>query len=368
MLRRILPAFLMLGSATTFAQGPTLTYLNVGPVIRDTFVTIVCDTTGITQGTAGASQTWTFSSLVPSMVISPYYDTGCIAAFVNTDPGYASLSFAATSAGSSAAFLASSYAVVTPSGNGTTYNTVTPTTLSQTGVYANSTNFAVYTDPMDQLHFPFSYTNTFSDTYKGALLYTVAGTPVTAVETGTVTVTYDGYGTLVLPAPTGTLLNVARVHSSQNFKDSASLFGGPVNAIYDIETYTWYLPGYHGPILSIATASSATLGFKTKTVSYAYKQVANHEAVSSVTGLDASVNIYPNPATNFIYIKYNDGNNQKVRCSIIDVTGREVAVISDETTQGITNVNYNVSSLPKGTYLVRLQSADETVTRKIEIQ
>lgn len=367
MYKKFLPALFLLGSSTTFAQSPTLTISNVGPALNDTFVTIVCDTTGITQGPAG-NQTWTFTSLIPSTVISPYYDTGSVAAFVSTDPGYSALMLEATVAGSTAAFLASTYAVVTPSGNGTTYNQSTSAKISQTGVYVNSGNFAVYTDPMDQLHFPFSFGNTYTDTYTGGLVYTPSGSPVTATETGTVTVTYDGYGTLVLPAPTGTLLNVARIHSIQNFKDSAQLFGGPVNEIFTLETYTWYMPGYHGPILTISTATNISLGFSSKAVSYAYKQIANHEAVAAITGLDASANVYPNPASNFIYIRYNNATNQKVHTSLIDMLGREVAVISDQATQGITNVSYNVSSLSKGLYLVRLQSANETVTRKIEIQ
>jgi len=368
MYKKLLPALFVLGSATAFGQSPTLTAANVGPVINDEFVTIVCDTTGITQGSAGGGQTWNFASLIPSTTIYPYYDTGTVSAFVLADPGYNDLKTEATLAGSDVAFLASTYAIVTPSGNGTTYNQSTGTALSQTGVYVDASDFAVYTDPMDQLHFPFSFTNTFTDTYSGGLLYTLSGTPVTAIETGTVTVTYDGYGTLILPSPTGTLLNVARVHSSQNFKDSAQLFGGPVNEIYDLETYTWYMPGYHGPVLTVSTATNASLGLNTKTVSYAYKQVANHDAVPVVTDLSSSVNIYPNPASNYVYISYYNATNQNVRTTIMDMTGREVAVVADETTTGKTNVNFNASSLPKGIYLINLQSGTETVSRKLEIQ
>ena len=368
MYKKLLPSLLVLSSATAFGQSPTLTAANVGPVINDAFVTIVCDTTGITQGSAGGGQTWNFASLIPSTTIYPYYDTGTVSAFVLVDPGYNDLKTEATLAGSDVAFLASTYAIVTPSGNGTTYNQSTGTALSQTGVYVDASDFAVYTDPMDQLHFPFSFTNTFTDTYSGGLLYTLSGTPVTAIETGTVTVTYDGYGTLILPAPTGTLLNVARVHSSQNFKDSAQLFGGPVNEIYDLETYTWYMPGYHGPVLTVSTATNASLGLTTKTVSYAYKQVANHDAVPVVTDLNSSVNIYPNPASNFVYISYYNATNQYVRTTIMDMTGRVVALVADEITTGKTNVNFNASSLPKGIYLINLQSGTETVSRKLEIQ
>jgi hypothetical protein len=225
----------------------------------------------------------------------------------------------------------------------------------------------VYTDPLDQLHFPFTYNSTFNDTYAGGIVYTPpVGGPVTASENGSATITGDAYGTLILPGtPAVTYNNVLRVHSTQNFRDSANLFG-PVVANYTLETYTWYMAGYHAPLLTIATAVGP--GVNTKTVSYASKQLENHEAVPNAPTLTASVEVYPNPASSYVYISYNNTTNQKVRTSIVDMTGREIAEVGNLVSNGTTNLTFNTATLAKGTYVVRIASANETVTHKLTIK
>ena len=362
MYKRILPVLLLCGSSTAFAQVPTLTATNTAPVINDAFVTQLCDTAGVTQGTPGTSITWNFASLIPSTTLTPNKDTGTVAT-PSGKPGFSVLSLL------SPAFAASTYATVTPSNTVTTYYQATPTAISQTGVYIDAGNNAVYSDPMDQLRFPFTYSNTYSDTYAGGLSYTptVGGPVITATETGTVTVTADGYGTLVLPGtPAVTYNGVLRVHSSQNFRDSANLFGTPSVGTYDLESYTWYQPGYHSPLLTISTATGP--GVNTKTVSYALKQIANHEAVSNLSGINASVNVYPNPASDYVYISYYNSTNKQVKTSLYDILGREVAVVADLTSQGLTQATYNVSTLAKGQYIIRLQSDNETISRSFTVK
>src|ERR1039458_266204 len=121
MYRKFLPALLLsLGGTASFAQIPSLTAANINPVINDSFISIVCDTNFVSPGSAGADIIWTFTSLFPSTVISPYWDTGFTAAFLNTDPGYGALFGLATYFGSSTAFMSSTYAIATPTGMGTT--------------------------------------------------------------------------------------------------------------------------------------------------------------------------------------------------------------------------------------------------------
>jgi hypothetical protein len=364
MYKNILPALLLIGGSTASAQIPTLTAVNSSPVVNDQFITLVCDTTGITQGPPGASITWPFSSLMPSTTINPNKDTGTVIAVTATTTGYSSLQTAATLAGSTTAFNASNIAVITPTGSPVTYSQSTLTALSQTGVYIDASNMLVYTNPLDVLHFPFTMGSTFTDAYAGGLIYS----PITATQTGSTTVTADGYGTLVLPGTPSpvTYTGVLRVHSVQTYRDSANLFGTPSVGNYIFDSYTWYQPGYHSALLTISTATGP--GVSTKSVSYAYKQLANHAAVPAVPGLASSVNVFPNPANGYIYISYNNAANEKVTTSLTDMLGRQVAVIASQSTQGVTNVTYNTSALAKGIYLVRLQSATETTTRKIEIQ
>jgi len=367
MYKRLLPVLFILGSAASYAQ-PTLTYLNVGPVLNDTFISVACNTTGVSQGAQGTGVTWNFGTLTASTTLTPNQDTGSVVA-VSGAPGESYLSTAALLLGSTA-FSTSTYATVTPSGVATYYHE-DASTLSQTAVYVSTSSSSLYTTPLVQLEYPFTYSNSFNGTYAGVLSYLVGTSVDTFYEAGFDTVVADAYGTLTLPgypvpSVTATYTGVLRVHSTLTYTDSADLFGTPVVGTYLLNSYTWYMPGYHAPLLTVSTATGP--GVNTSTVSYAAKQTANHEAVPTVKDLSSTVNIYPNPASNYVYISYDNATSQKVRTSIVDVTGREVALVADESTQGITNVNYNVSSLAKGIYLIKLQSATESVTKKLEIQ
>jgi hypothetical protein len=351
----LLASFLTCASLASFAQAPTLTSANISPALNDSFVSVACDTTGVVQGASGASVVlWDFSMLTPTTLISPNLDTGHVV-YAAAAPGYALITAIVST-------FTANYAVVTPGTTITNYYNVTASALYNPGFYRDNSNNAIYSPAIQVFQFPFTYLNSFTTPYSGAITY--AG--ITATESGTASVTADGYGNLKLPPvpPSGTprtFNGVLRVHTFQPFRDSAALFGSIQTDT--IETYTWYQPGYHSPLLTINTVRGTALHLKQ--VSYAQKQIANHESVPGVT-LDASLKVYPNPAVNHINILFNTTASEQVRITLVDVLGRDVAVISDE--HGPQNISYNVSSLPKGLYLLRLQSATETVTRKIEVQ
>src|SRR5690606_7715069 len=94
------------------------------------------------------------------------------------------------------------------------------------------------TDPAEKLRFPFTFNNTFSDTYTGSA--NLGGTIIPRV--GTVTVTAEGYGTLVTPA--GTYQNVLKI-KTEEISNPATLYSE--NSV----TYDWFQPGIHFPVLRI---------------------------------------------------------------------------------------------------------------------
>ena len=66
-------------------------------------------------------------------------------------------------------------------------------------------NAELYTDPKDMIRYPFNYANSFVDTYSGD--QTIAN--VAHTFSGTRTVTYDGWGTVMVPW--GTVSGVLRL-------------------------------------------------------------------------------------------------------------------------------------------------------------
>lgn len=348
MYRKLIPALLLLGGSMVALAQPTLTAPTINPILGDQFTIVNCDTTGVSPLSGGASQVWDFSSLPGP------YTKDTLRAWPPYWTSHASL------------FPSSNLAMATITSSPTSvdiYDIATSTAFSQDGLYYNSSSqYAQYSDPMDILEYPFSYLDSFHDNYAGSILF--LGT-IPASETGTIHVQFDGYGTLTLPGAIN-YSNVARVHSIQSYTDHASLFSIDTTASYQLETYAWYSPGYHNALLSIVTGTG--VGGYFKAVSYSANQDQSHENVSSIVTADAALELFPNPVKSKLNIRYTTANLQDVRISLIDIIGREVAVITDQVTRGDQNISYNTNGVPKGLYLVRCQSGTEITTRKVEIQ
>jgi len=72
---------------------------------------------------------------------------------------------------------------------------------------------------------------------------------------------------------------------------------------------------------------------------------------------------YPNPATNFIHIKYRVADKMKVTLKLFDVTGKLVSVLvnNESRTEGSYEINYPVGNLANGVYYSTLASDGSTV-------
>jgi hypothetical protein len=350
MYRKIVPIVcLACSSFTSFGQASTLTAANYNPQLNDAFISVVCDTSFVSPGLSGPGISWSFISLSPSQI-----DTARDVPVTSTAGGSYIALFAPTT----------NVAVVTPTASMTTYGIESATKLSSTGYYQSAAQYAIYTDPMDQIQYPCTYNTTFTDTYAGTLYIGGTGYP----EAGSVTSTCDGWGTLILPGGL-TYSNVLRVHSSQTYTDNADLFHTGTSTTFDVESYNWYMPGYHSALLTISTSQGTGIaaGYFYKIVSYAAKQLSN-AGVHSVPNISSSLQLFPNPVQNVLNVNFDAGMGAHVRIDMTDMLGRDVAVIANQYAQGVQNFTYNTSNLPKGLYIVRLQSGDEHITKQVVVQ
>ena len=117
--------------------------------------------------------------------------------------------------------------------------------------------------------------------------------------------------------------------------------GATVRA-YTLETYTWYAPDYHYPLLTIATTTGP--GVNTTQVAYSDMQVTGLESVSAQNAANVSFDLFPNPAKDEVNIKYNTPNNENVRICLSDMLGRQAAIITDRYTQGTQQLRRDVET------------------------
>jgi PKD repeat protein len=80
--------------------------------------------------------------------------------------------------------------------------------------------------------------------------------------------------------------------------------------------------------------------------------------------VDNNIDIYPNPASDIIYIQTGELESGKnIEMQLIDITGR--VIMTDEFESGSEDISINVNEYPQGLYFVALNIEGNRVTRRI---
>lgn len=301
----------------TLAAQPILTASGIMPVVGSTYSMVT--TNYVSEGSAGANQTWN----LPFQTATSGSNTG-------VTPG---------STPNGASFPQATVAF--SSGGASIYYKGTTAAMQNCGVVNGSGTVMSYSDLEDMLHFPFTYTNTYTDTW--SVNYVQAS--YNYYRWGTTTVTADAYGTLT--TPDGTFANVTRVHFYQSYKDSTNIVSMPFVINYENDEYMWYLNGNHNVIAAVFTLTTDaspnpfTGGF------YMTNVVAGVNDFSALTALSVA----PNPATDVANFTVDLNQAKEVNVSIFNYAGQEIG--KSITTAGFTGENkisISVAELPAGSY------------------
>jgi hypothetical protein len=324
-------------SAAAVAQ-PTLTASGSNMVVGDQLVQSTAN--AVSPGSAGASQTWNLSSM--------------------------------TTAGTE------TISVVTPGSttNGTSYPSanVAAQTSAATAYYnANSSSFQnygavaggvviTYSNPEDLMHYPFTFNNTYSDTWGGQFV----ASGFTVYRAGTTTVTADGHGTVTTPS--GTYPNSLRVHLQQSYKDSSNIFGTPVLNTYTNDQYMWFDNNRHLAVASVYTLTSVVNGGAPSTSSGG-TFFGNPVGISSHSAFAGSVKIYPNPATLNLAVNIELERAEPVELKVFNSLGEEVgAAVSAAGVAGENVYRLDVGKFSEGIYFVQVRIAGAlSATRRFVI-
>jgi len=83
----------------------------------------------------------------------------------------------------------------------------------------------------------------------------------------------------------------------------------------------------------------------------------------------SNLNIYPNPATDKLFVSYYLDNAADVTSSVTDIQGREVInKLYGSKAKGNNFITLDISSLSSGLYIYRLIANDQVITRKFAIK
>jgi hypothetical protein len=309
---------------TVFSQ-PILNY-NSFPQVGDTFVYYSLSSgQSLLPGNSGADITWDFSALDTSNLPPPstlHYSTPANTPYGNSFPN-------------------SNLAKVYSSAQIEYYNKNNDS-VSYLGHYiAGTTRF--YHDPQIQIKFPGNFQYTFTDNY--ASNFNHNGNAVS--RTGTVSVTIDGYGTLILPGRT--IPNTSRIRTVKTTKDVS---GGTIN--YTDTLYHWYSPHLRDYVLYYyVTVYQGT--------TYSHGRLMHSDHITNIEsiGIAKDVRLFPNPAKNSINLEL-PGQNNEYTVEIFTLQGRMIQSI--ELKNAISSID--VSELSRGVYLMKVIGSEEIFTKK----
>ncbi|HSI91090.1 MAG TPA: hypothetical protein VK927_08235, partial [Adhaeribacter sp.] len=294
-LRSFIFVLLALGASFSIQAQPTLTLADYAPVIGEQFTAYTGNY--LPQGNAGPNQTWNFSNFASNATLVTDYVSRQNAPYPTQFP-------AANMAGKTSV-------------NDVTFFEVASSALRSHGVYINSqSSLTSFSNPID-FPFPYSFNTTYTDTYEGT--YFASGYNFTRF--GTITYTYDAYGTVITPA--GTFQNVVRLKSIDIVRDSTSLGGVvpyQINAM--VETYSYIVPGIHHPIAQMVTLTSGTV---TKTYGLYLDAVplGRDKDLASVVDLK----VFPNPATSASTLQFKLKAPGQVKLTLVNLAGQEIAML-----------------------------------------
>lgn len=84
------------------------------------------------------------------------------------------------------------------------------------------------------------------------------------------------------------------------------------------------------------------------------------------TAPTASVDVWPNPTANTLLVSLGEGMKGIESVELLDMVGRPVLAVQGE--PGVSQVRLDVTSVPSGTYMVRLQTGTEQHSRVVTIR
>ncbi len=315
----------------------------------------IASITNVQPGPSGVNQTWNFSNLNL------------------TGESYTYHYLPAASTPYSNLFPSSNLGIeIKDNTNGDTtymYQTKTNQAVSydgNAGSDGGNTAAFINTNPQTIFEFPVGYNSTGSDYISGQMTISGGGMTMEIHRYGPQTMIADGYGTLQLPG--ATFNNCLRLKYRQILTDSTLFTGVPFPATLstDIKTmYTW-IQIVNGVAVERLTMTYDTITDNNGQQFETFCQINR----STTTGLHSeitdenSITVYPNPAHDFLFLSFDELNQENFHVELLDPTGRTIRRFLFTGTESTTEKSIHLKELPPGMYLIRLITERGIITKK----
>jgi hypothetical protein len=225
--------------------------------------------------------------------------------------------------------------------------------LGDIGSSGEITDFT--SNPPDLMHYPFSYGSNYTEVGNGTM--TVPNMPPFTLN-GTITVSADGQGTLILPSnPNIVYNNALKIHMSVTLHIQGTGSLSTVTGTQTIEDFDYYVSSQKFPVFKVHYEKLSIPAFGVNNFKF------EGEHISSITlGVNTlsenKTTIYPNPVKDIIYLTNNDILSIN-KITISDILGKNIMTF--DLYKDKKNIEIPINNLNKGIYFIHVLSKDNSV-------
>jgi photosystem II stability/assembly factor-like uncharacterized protein len=159
------------------------------------------------------------------------------------------------------------------------------------------------------------------------------------------------------------------IASYQVMLASTNTFANPVtNAIVEIGDNTYNVPVVLNKDAVYYWKARAVNGLDTSGWSPVWSFRTAPPVGIEEPGLEARLNIFPNPVNNTVYVQLKDKQALTLNLTITDLVGMKVADRKITLDSGTRIIDVDVSTLQEGIYLMRIEGKESSYTKKIIIK
>lgn len=91
-------------------------------------------------------------------------------------------------------------------------------------------------------------------------------------------------------------------------------------------------------------------------------------SVNEIEGIIENVNVFPNPATEFFNISYENLSGEQTKISIVDIVGKMVSPLySGKDAKGEVKKSFDIRNIAKGSYWIRISQGEKSIMKKLVI-
>ena len=242
----------------------------------------------------------------------------------------------------------------------------TNSVFTQTGFGAtvNSIPLPIPYSPADVLYkFPLKFNDEDSIAYE----YTVDLSSTIGIYFGAKKTRHnlvDGWGTLQTPFGTFSALRVKSIITERDSVHIDSLGFGLNLPVITTKEYKWLGAGFGLPILQINTNASNVI------TQILYQDSIHYTAVNEIENFSGDVAIFPNPATDFLSVRFTLNKKSNVSYTLLTAEGRTI-FNKNEAVQSVGEKSFifDLTSyhLASGNYFFTIKAGNSVITRPLYI-